>query len=211
MAVVVQLTTRKQRLVLSLVIAGVIGTPLVVMLGVAAADGYQRAKDSPVRAMLGPAFDRFKAGESNTLHYFGDNRTAPDFTLKDKDGLPWSLGDQRGKTTVLNFWSITCPPCVKEMPSLIELAHLAQSRPDLEVVAVTTDASWAEVAHLFPENNPLRVLFDPTKEVVEGKYGSKLFPETWIVDRHGVIRLRYDGPFDWSSAVALDAIDAVSR
>ena len=189
----------------------VLGAPLLFMLGTAIQDGYQRAQDSPIRAMLGPVFDRFKAGESNTLHYYGNNRLAPDFTLKDKDGLPWSLGDHRGKVVVLNFWSITCPPCVKEMPSLIELAHLAESRPDLEVVAVTTDRAWSEVARLFPQGNPLRVLFDPEKKVVEGKYGSKLFPETWVIDSQGVIRLRYDGPFDWSSAIALDAIDAIQR
>ncbi len=203
-------STRTMNLLAAL-IAAVVGTPLLLMLGAAAKDGVQRAQESPIRAMLGPAFDRFKAGESNTLHYYGNNRLAPDFTLKDKDGLPWSLGDHRGKVVVLNFWSITCPPCVEEMPSLIELAHLAQSRPDLEVVAVTTDESWAEIAQLFPRDNPLRVLFDPNKEVVEQKYGSKLFPETWVVDPKGVIRLRYDGPFDWSSAVALDALDAVSR
>lgn len=188
-----------------------VGVPLLGMLGAAVRDGYQRARDSPVRALLGPAFDRFKAGESNTLHYYGNSRTAPDFTLKDKDGLPWSLSDQRGKVVVMNFWSITCPPCVQEMPSLIELAHLAQTRPDLEVVAITTDAAWSQVQHLFPRENPLRVLFDPSKQIVEGKYGSKLFPETWVVDAKGVIRLRYDGAFDWSSAVALDAIDAVKR
>ena len=189
----------------------VIGSPLLALMGGAAADGLSRAQEAPIRAMLGPAFDGFKAGEPGNYHYYGNNRSAPDFTLKDKDGVPWSLHDQRGKTVVLNFWSVTCPPCVKEMPSLIELAALAQSKPKLEVVAVTTDASWQQVAHLFPPANPLRVLFDPTKAVVEGKYGSKLFPETWVIDPEGIIRLRYDGPFDWSSAVALDAIDVLSR
>lgn len=206
-----QAAPEKKMKALAAVIVAVLGAPLLWMLGTAIQDGHERAQESPIRALLGPAFDRFKAGESNTLHYYGDSRLAPDFTLKDKEGHPWSLADQRGKVVVLNFWSITCPPCVKEMPSLIELAHLAQSRADLEVVAITTDKEWSEVAHLFPKNNPLRVLFDPEKEIVDGKYGSKLFPETWVVDPQGVIRLRYDGPFDWSSAVALDAIDAVRR
>jgi len=44
--------------------------------------------------------------------------------------------------------------------------------------------------------------------VVTDAFGTKLFPETWIIDKNGVVRLRFDGAFDWSSPVALDLIRA---
>jgi peroxiredoxin len=131
---------------------------------------------------------------------------APDFTLPDKDGKPWKLSDQRGKTVVLNFWSITCQPCVEEMPSLIELAELASRQDDLEIIAISTDANWKAVGALFPPHSKLKVLFDPDRKVVQGKFGTRLYPETWVIDRNGIVRLRVDGPRDWSAPIALDAI-----
>ena len=44
--------------------------------------------------------------------------------------------------------------------------------------------------------------------IVNGKFGTKLFPETWIIDADGIIRLRFDGALDWSDPVALDLIRA---
>jgi hypothetical protein len=35
-----------------------------------------------------------------------------------------------------------------------------------------------------------------------------MFPETWVVDRRGVIRLRVDGARPWSSAIAVDALES---
>jgi hypothetical protein len=45
---------------------------------------------------------------------------------------------------------------------------------------------------------------DPDAKVVTGKYGTKLYPETWFVDAGGVIRARFDGPRDWASALTVD-------
>ena len=88
--------------------------------------------------------------------------------------------------------------------------------------------SWAAVSALFPPgfDKPapalgsrvagdargsgaqvgLKVLFDPERKVVHDKYGTRLFPETWVIDKDGVIRLRIDGRRNWSDALALDVI-----
>jgi len=106
----------------------------------------------------------------------------------------------------MNFWTITCQPCVEEMPSLVQLAEMTKDMPDVEVVAVTSDKSWSDVETLFPPESPLRILFDPEKKTIRDKYGSRLFPETWIIDKNGVIRLRVDGPRKWASPLVFDVI-----
>jgi len=175
----------------------------------AMAEGEARRREAPLRGVLGDdSFERLARGERTEEHYLGNELLAPDFELRDKNGQPWRLRDHRGKVVVLNFWTITCQPCVEELPSVIELADIAKHRDDIEVVAVSTDANWSAVSALFPPQFSLRVLFDPERKIVREKYGTKLFPETWVIDRRGVIRLRVDGRRNWSDALSLDAIES---
>jgi len=185
-----------------------IGAPFLFIFARAMSDAELRRREMPLRAMLGDAaFESLSRGEQTELHYLGDGLLAPDFTLPDQHGKPWRLRDQRGKLVVMNFWSVTCQPCVEEMPSLISLSEIARRRGDIEVVTVSTDKDWASVAPIFPPRTKLRVLFDPDRKIVRDKFGTRLYPETWVVDARGVVRLRVDGPRDWSAALSLDAIE----
>lgn len=216
----------KERLALGLVVA--IGAPLVVMLGMSLADGTRRTRESVVRSMIGDVryealasfHDEAARGEApepsaaGFPHYFnprGGYRRAPDFALTDRLGRAHRLSDQRGKVVVMNFWSITCPPCLEELPSLEELAKQVDARwgDDVEVFAISTDEGWDAVRTVLPEEPTLVHLFDPEKSTVEGKYGTSLYPETWIIDREGFVRFRYDGAYDWSSPVVLDLIESL--
>lgn len=147
-------------------------------------------------------------------NYAGHNRTAPDFELPDMNGNKVRLSSFRGKTVVLNFWTQTCRPCLEEMPSIAELAKVAQKRDDFVVVTVSTDDGPDAVRDALTvalgEEPPFPVLFDPDSEIVHDKYGTKLYPETWIIDPNGVIRARFDGPRDWSSALAIEIAEKVS-
>lgn len=193
-------------------LAFLVGAPFAFMMVRAFAEGEVRRKEIPLRAMLGDeTFEAFRDGDGMPkAHYYGNNRLAPDFELTDQHGNKWKLSDHRGKTVVLNFWTITCGPCVEEMPSLEQLALVAAERDDLEVVTVSTDRSWDEVKSLFKPDSKLRVLFDPDKSVVRDKFGTRLYPETWVIDGDGVIRVRIDGARDWSAPLALHMIEAVS-
>ena len=187
-----------------------LGAPLVFSYAHALADGETRRKETPLRALLGHAnYERLARGEKTEEHYLGNSLLAPDFTLPDQHGKPWRLRDQRGKVVVLNFWTLTCQPCVEELPSLLELSEILEHRDDIEVVALSTDKNWNEVRSLFPPGNRLRVLFDPERKVVRDKFGTRLFPETWVIDRRGVVRLRVDGRRDWSNPLTIDAIKSV--
>jgi peroxiredoxin len=185
-----------------------IGSPLLFVFAHAMQEAEHLRKEAPLRAMLGSeAFEALSRGVKTELNYLGDGLLAPDFTLNDKNGKPWRLKDHRGKTVVMNFWSVTCQPCVEEMPSLVNLSTIANKRQDIEVVAISTDRDWEAVAPIFPPNTRLRVLFDPQRKVVKDKYGTKLYPETWVIDPGGVIRMRIDGPREWSSALSIEAIE----
>lgn len=198
----------KGRELLAALLVLVLGAPFVFVFARAMADGELRRREGPLRAMIGDqAFEANARGEKTELHYLGDGLLAPDFTLMDQDGKPWRLRDHRGKTVVMNFWTITCQPCVEEMPSLVTLADIAKNRKDIEVVAVTSDKNWEAVAPIFPPRSKLKVLFDPERKIIRDKYGSKLFPETWVIDPEGVVRMRVDGPRDWGAALSIAAVE----
>ena len=108
----------------------------------------------------------------------------------------------------MNFWTVTCRPCIQEMPTIELLAEIVEPWGDVEVVAISTDRSWDEVATIIAPSSRITSLLDADRAVVNGMFGTKLFPETWIIDADGVIRFRFDGALDWSDPVALDLIRA---
>jgi hypothetical protein len=59
------------------------------------------------------------------------------------------------------------------------------------------------------ETPVFETLIDPDGKVVNGKFGTDLFPETWIIDAQGVIRARFDGARDWSDAAVVEAVDEI--
>jgi hypothetical protein len=63
---------------------------------------------------------------------------------------------------------------------------------------------------LFRPDSKLRVLLDPNKAVVRDKFGTRLYPETWVIDPKGVIRVRVDGGRDWAAPIALEMIENAS-
>jgi peroxiredoxin len=147
--------------------------------------------------------------------YMAADRRAPNFALKDLRGNTVTSESLRGKVVVLNFWSKTCGPCLEEMPELAELTKIVRDRPDVVIVAVSVDEGPDDVKPtlqtVLREEPPFMVLFDPDSKVVGGKYGTRLFPETWFIDKQGVVRARFDGAREWNSPLMVNYIDALVR
>ena len=198
-----------KREVIAAAIVAAIAFPVIFIFAGAIADARARSGEAPFRAVMGNArFEALMDGEGGVPHYLGASLLAPDFTLPEQTGGEWTLSKQRGNVIVLNFWTVTCRPCIQEMPTLELLAEIVEPWGDVEVVAVSTDRSWDEVATIIPPSSRITSLLDRDRAVVNGKFGTKLFPETWIIDPDGVIRFRFDGALDWSDPVALDLIRA---
>ena len=133
-------------------------------------------------------------------------KPAPSFTIRDSDRTV-SLSELRGKIVILNFWASWCPPCIEEMPSLVHLQKKFQQK-NVVVLAVSVDED-ADAYHKFlkDHNVDLLTVRDPGKQFADGKgvdapvaasYGTFRFPETYIIDRKGIIRRKFIGPIDWN-------------
>jgi thiol-disulfide isomerase/thioredoxin len=120
---------------------------------------------------------------------------APDFNLSD-GSTTVHLGGYRGRVVLLNFWATWCAPCVVEMPSLLQLHH---DRPDLAIVAVSIDENHdAYSLFLIRHHVDLITVRDPDQTAAK-LFHTEGWPETYIIDRQGVIRRKVVGPQDWNS------------
>jgi cytochrome c biogenesis protein CcmG/thiol:disulfide interchange protein DsbE len=112
-----------------------------------------------------------------------------------------TLSDYRGQVILLNIWATWCEPCKQEMPSMEQL-HRALKDRGLAVVAVSVDKpDMAATIRQFVADYDLTfaVLYDPA-DLFRAVYRYTGVPETYIIDRTGVIRRKWIGPDDWSSA-----------
>jgi peroxiredoxin len=122
-------------------------------------------------------------------------RAAPDFTVQDADRKV-TLHDLRGKIVVLNFWATWCPPCVEEMPSLVKMQSSLKDR--VVVLAISVDEDERSYRTFLKKNNvDLLTVRDPQQKSNE-LYGTFKFPETYIIDRQGVVQRKFIGPVDWT-------------
>jgi len=129
------------------------------------------------------------------------NHAAPDFTVQDSDRTV-ALRDFRGKVVILNFWATWCPPCIQEMPSLTTLQARLGDRVNVLAVSVDDDAE-AYNRFLREHNIGLLTVRDPERKS-NRLYGTDKFPETYIIDRQGVLRRKFIGPVEWTSPEIMD-------
>jgi cytochrome c biogenesis protein CcmG/thiol:disulfide interchange protein DsbE len=132
--------------------------------------------------------------------------TAPSLVLPDLMGTMTDLRDFRGTVVILNIWASWCPPCIREMPSLKALHSL--ELPEVRIVGWTVDDNLPDARGLAKRQGlEFSNLLDPGGDVA-ARWGTVMFPETWIIDREGTVRERIIGEQDWTSRELLARLAA---
>jgi cytochrome c biogenesis protein CcmG/thiol:disulfide interchange protein DsbE len=133
-------------------------------------------------------------------------RPAPVFELPPVGGgAPIALASLRGRPVLVSFWATWCKPCEDEMPAMQRL-HDGLAGADFELVAVSVDEGDDEV-RTFRDRLGLRfpIVRDPAKRAA-GAFQTFRFPESWLIDREGVVVARYVGPREWDDPVYVERI-----
>jgi cytochrome c biogenesis protein CcmG, thiol:disulfide interchange protein DsbE len=120
---------------------------------------------------------------------------APTFAVNDGQNSV-DLAKLRGKVVILNFWASWCAPCIEEMPSLEALHH---ELPEVQVVAVDSDEEFTQYqTYILQHHIDLTTVFDE-KQASNTLYGSFRFPETYIIDKQGVVRRKLIGAQEFTN------------
>lgn len=125
-------------------------------------------------------------------------KPAPDFTLVDRDGRAWTLSDLAGQVVFVNFWATWCPPCREEMPAMQRLYEMLPADKFKMLAILNKDKPI--LADAFAKRGGITMpILDDQDNRVGSKYGLTGLPETFIVDKEGVIREKVIGGAPWDS------------
>jgi thiol-disulfide isomerase/thioredoxin len=130
------------------------------------------------------------------------------FSLPARDGKQIDLSAYRGKVVLLNFWATWCPPCRDEEPSLRQLAK-AMDPKKFQLVAVSVDeGGWPEIDKFFAGTAPPYAVALDQEARTSQTYGTTKYPESFLIDASGTLRLKFTGPRDWSDRAVFDLLDS---
>jgi thiol-disulfide isomerase/thioredoxin len=115
------------------------------------------------------------------------------------------LSAYRGKPVVLNFWATWCPPCVEEVPSLVALQK--QMGDKVTIIAVSADVDDDGYHTFVKKNMPGMLTVRDGNNKSNGLYGTYAFPETFIIDRNGVVKRKFVGAVNWTSPEIVDYLN----
>jgi thiol-disulfide isomerase/thioredoxin len=129
------------------------------------------------------------------------NRPAPDFhVLNLQTGDSVSLkNDYRGSVTLVNIWATWCVPCRAEMPAMQELYDSLGPR-GFKIAAISIDEGNPQDVIAFTQG--LGLTFDILHDrdgMVQQQYQTTGVPESFLLDRQGVLVKRVIGAHDWGS------------
>jgi thiol-disulfide isomerase/thioredoxin len=120
-------------------------------------------------------------------------KPAPTWNLEAIDGSKLRSADFAGKVQLINFWATWCPPCVAEIPGLIELQK-RHEKDGLVIVGISLDQNGPEVVKSFVQKKQINYPVALASGGVESGFGEfDGIPTTFIVDRHGTIRAMHVG------------------
>jgi cytochrome c biogenesis protein CcmG, thiol:disulfide interchange protein DsbE len=136
------------------------------------------------------------------IQLVGVGSAAPDFHAIDlRSGKPASLDEYRGKVLLLNIWATYCLPCRVEMPAIERLSR-RMAGTDFHVLAVSVDVVDSTEVNAFVKQ--LGLTFDVLHDregVIEQQYQTTGVPESFVIDRHGVIVKKVIGASEWDGPV----------
>ena len=158
--------------------AGRLSFPLRVIILVAAAVGLAASTARPTLA-------------ADTLL----NKKAPEFVRTTLDHRKLDLNTYRGKVVLLNFWATWCAPCQLEMPRFVAWQHQYGPR-GLQIIGISMDDDPALVRSVYTRlhlNYPVAMGDAPLGELYGGVLG---LPETYLIDRNGEVRAKFEGQTD---------------
>jgi thiol-disulfide isomerase/thioredoxin/predicted negative regulator of RcsB-dependent stress response len=132
---------------------------------------------------------------------------APEFELTTLQGEKFDNAHLRGKKIILNFWAVWCGPCRAELK---ELEDFQRAHPELVVLtAVDSTANSKDLKDLIHEQHLSSLRIAPTPPGLMEKFGAQGFPNTFVIDEKGLVRIEQLGVGEGISRYLIEDLEAI--
>lgn len=127
------------------------------------------------------------------------------------NGATLKLSELKGKVVLLNFWATWCPPCREEIPSMMKLNTAMAGKP-FQMVAVSIDEGGKPAVEAFFKESGMSI---PTYLDASGasskSYGITGVPESFVIDKQGVIVKKVIGGVAWDSPEVVSFLESLMK
>lgn len=155
-------------------------------------------------AALALTFSITKPPKTTTITAVGSTPYNLELTDINKNRI--NLSDLKGSVVLVNFWATWCGSCVEELPSLERLFRLLSVNSGFKMVTILYKDDLEQAAGYMKENGyTFPVYLNPDESAIK-TFGLTGVPETFLLDKKGVLRHKVIGPEDWDSPRVIEAI-----
>jgi len=123
----------------------------------------------------------------------------PDFILVDVDNNKVNLSDLRGSVVFINFWATWCDSCIEEMPSMERLYRRLSGNPNFKMATIIVKDDLNNALSFLKKNGYTFPVYLNPDESASRIFRITGIPETFILDKKGILRAKAIGPENWDS------------
>lgn len=129
---------------------------------------------------------------------------APDIEIIDSDNNKLKLSDLKGSVIFVNFWATWCESCVDELPSIERLFRSMSKNSKFNLITILyKDDQYRALSYMKGNGYTFPVYINPDGSAAK-KFGITGIPETFIIDKNGILRDKVIGPAEWDSPHAVE-------
>ena len=143
------------------------------------------------------SFYHAEANDNNELIFHNSPKKIEALNLKKLDGTSVNLRNISNNYLIINFWATWCPPCIKEIPDLLEIQEKFKGK--IKLVFISVDSSPEKVIPNFIKKNKFKNfdVYTDQQFLASKNLNIKIMPTTIIVNKELFEIARITGYAKW--------------
>ena len=143
------------------------------------------------------SFYHAEANDNNELIFHNSPKKIEALNLKKLDGTSVNIKDISNNYLIINFWATWCPPCIKEIPDLLEIQEKFKEK--VKLVFISVDSSPGKVIPNFIKKNKFKNfdVYTDQNFLTSKSLNIKIMPTTIVVNKELFEIARITGYAKW--------------